>query len=136
MSRFFKPALIFLVLGIVAVVVLCLFVVDWGGASKTDYAKMHMMNIIKACRSYHVMEEKFPSTLSVLIGADGTRPYLEGGAKAIVDPWGKPFKYALIGNDSNEMEPYVWSERLTDGKLAIIGIKYTKDAKYLWFECK
>jgi hypothetical protein len=47
------------------------------------------------------------------------------------DGWGDPFRYALVPNADGELEPYVWTERVMDGKVTLYGAKRTADGKSL-----
>jgi hypothetical protein len=108
-------------------------VIGGGVPSKSIYAKLQVENTIKACLSYQSIYGKYPNDLAALVGIDGERPFLEGGEKAVYDPWGNPLKYALVPDAKGNMEPYVWSERTVDGKLAIIGAKKANDKDMQFF---
>ena len=66
--------------------------------AKVDAAKVSATNISKAIQAYEIRNGAPPDSLMALIQPpDGTRPYLEGGQGALVDPWGKPFQYDPSG---------------------------------------
>jgi hypothetical protein len=64
---------------------------------ETQLARTRKMarEIQTACKAYYLSTEDYPKKLNELIGADGGKPYLEGGKKAILDPWGKEFNLTL-----------------------------------------
>src|SRR5262245_28386923 len=89
-----------------ALVGLAITAVRCDGDSKSGLAKMKALNVVKACRAYQAINDKYPSNLSDLIGTDGNRALLDGGEQAILDPWGKPYKYALVQIENGDFEPY------------------------------
>ena len=50
---------------------------------------------------------------------------------ALKDGWGNPFRFALVPNSDGELEPYVWTERVVDGKVTLYGAKRTADGTRL-----
>jgi len=65
--------------------------------ARESNARMNAQNIQKAAKSYYAMNDSnWPPSLSYLIGGDGGRPLIEGGERAITDPWGKPFQFEVV----------------------------------------
>jgi len=61
--------------------------------ARIDRAKMDIKTIEKAVAAYQLRHGQYPQSLEVLIVADelGNPPVLD--AKAITDPWGRPYNY-------------------------------------------
>lgn len=72
--------------------------------AKINNARLNAQNIQKAMKAFRVnTDQDFPRDPYLLIGGDGGRSYLEGGEKAITDPWGK--RYILdVATDANGEE--------------------------------
>ena len=56
----------------------------------------------------------------------GGPSFLRNGEADLFDPWGKPYRYAVIPNAKGEQEVYVWGERTVDGQLKLLGAKRRK----------
>jgi hypothetical protein len=78
-----------------------------GSVSKDTSAFLNSQNIQKACKEYHLETGAFPIRLTDLIGDEKT--YIEGGERALIDPWGKPYQYAIINDSNGEAMPVVWT---------------------------
>jgi hypothetical protein len=77
---------------------------------ETQLARTRTMalEIQKACKAYFISTEEYPKKLNELIVADGGKPYLDGGMKAILDPWGNEFKLILEEDaQSGEIIPVI-----------------------------
>jgi hypothetical protein len=89
--------------------------------------------LIEACQAYRRHPEsggKYPTNLADVIRPPiRSDPFLEDSGRVLIDPWGNPFRYALVPNENGEPEPYVWAERVKDGKLTLIGAKGTAAGK-------
>lgn len=84
--------------------------------------------LLQACEAYKMspanQEDEFPSKLDELISPPwGGGGFLKGGKMGLLDPWGEPFKYALVKGKDGKPVPYVWSERTVDGKVKVVGTK-------------
>jgi hypothetical protein len=63
-----------------------------------------------ACNAYFIRSNEWPTALPDLVKPpDGGRPFVEGGEKAVVDPWGAPFRYGVKADESGLERPYVWT---------------------------
>jgi len=67
-------------------------------ASKIKRAKVDVRTIENACKMYRLDNGNFPNSLQDLIS--GSKPYLENGEEAILDPWGRPYVYDASGRQS------------------------------------
>jgi general secretion pathway protein G len=88
-------SIIGLLAGIVAVNVL-----KAGGKAKVTKVRADVSAFDDAIVMYHLDVGQFPQALEDLVqgggeGWDG--PYIKGGAKALNDPWNKPYYYAYTG---------------------------------------
>jgi hypothetical protein len=107
------------------------------GLSNEEHATFCAVNILKSCHAYAKHPDTSgqpPMKLTELIEPKfGGRVFLDGGQAALTDPWGKPFRYANVSNESGEMEYYVWSERYLRSSLSIHGAKLMTDGTVLTF---
>jgi hypothetical protein len=96
------------------------------GQSKIDIALEQSGKLIRACQSYQKKPQAngaYPAKLMDLIEPPaGMQPVLDGGPSAIIGPWGKPYRYAIVETGAGPV-PYVWTEWDYDGKLILIGAK-------------
>jgi hypothetical protein len=118
--------------GALALVTL-LFAIDY----LSDYSKSYVCSqravfqaqgIHQACEAYRNdpanPDKKLPNTLTDLIRPSfGDRSFLRNGEADLHDPWGHPFRYAVVRNLNGEQEVYVWSERAGNGGLILVGAK-------------
>jgi hypothetical protein len=81
--------------------------------AKVAVAKLRIRVIDEALKAYRVKTGDYPEELKTL--TEGTNPILEG--KALIGPWGKPYKYDVTGPKNNGRKPDVWVE--TSGKKII-----------------
>ena len=78
--------------------------------AKVDSARASAFAISKAIQAYEIRHGSPPESLQMLIQpTDGAKPYLEGGAAALTDPWGKPFQYDLAGPNNGGQKPDVFT---------------------------
>jgi type II secretory pathway pseudopilin PulG len=96
-------------------------------ATKEAIAKNDARVIEQACKKYYLENAKWPAKLADI--AD----LLENGKKALNDPWGKEYKFAIVtkkGEDGTEIQrPYIWTERTVDGKIKVYGMKPPEEKK-------
>lgn len=78
--------------------------------AKVNNARLNAQNIQKAMKSYRInSDQSWPPDLTYLIGGDGGKPYIEGGAKAITDPWGNQFQFTVIQDQTGDEIPVVFT---------------------------
>jgi len=74
--------------------------------SKKDKAKLDIRAIDHAVKAYSLRYDNPPEQLAQLLQPpDGGKPFLEGGAAAITDPWGRPYTYSAAGGVGAGGEP-------------------------------
>jgi general secretion pathway protein G len=80
--------------------------------AKITNARMQAQNIEKAMKSYRITSDLgWPSDLTQLIGGDNQRPFLDGGQKALIGPWGNPYQFSIEAdpNGTGDEIPVVWT---------------------------
>jgi general secretion pathway protein G len=79
--------------------------------AKIDRARMDMRTIHTQVKAYHIRSSQWPTSLMSLVQPeDGGRPFLEGGAQALMDPWGNQYQYTMRANPtSGEEEPVIFT---------------------------
>jgi len=78
--------------------------------AKEGAAKSGIKTIETACISYELKIGSLPGSLNDLLQPpDGGKPYLQGGAESITDPWGKQFQYDASGGRNGGQKPDVWT---------------------------
>jgi hypothetical protein len=87
--------------------------------TREKQATREASNLLLAVKRHYLEHEKWPAKLQ------DAAPYLENAS--FIEPWGMEYKYAIVlitqvDGQAGEM-PYVWSERVVDGKLQVYGIK-------------
>jgi general secretion pathway protein G len=78
--------------------------------AKIDAAKIDCKTLSDTVETYKVRYGEYPASLEVLTQpqADGTDPYLP--AKALIDPWKRPYQYSPQGQHNALLrKPDVWS---------------------------
>src|SRR5690606_9880870 len=75
---------------------LCSCMYPWRGRTRCEEAREAVSQLKKLVRTYEISHGRMPSSINDLVH-DGL---LEEG----LDPWGRPYKYELDGNESR-----VWS---------------------------
>jgi hypothetical protein len=91
-----------------------------------------LVGMCEAYRNYSANPQrgKYPATLTELVKPpfDGGQFVVEG-ERDLIDPWGNPYRYAVIPNAKGEQEVYVWCERTVNGKLTLHGAKRRADGE-------
>jgi hypothetical protein len=90
-----------------------------------DRATLQAQKIQQAALSYYTKTGgNYPPSLEVLVVPDpqtGVGPLLEGGRKAITDPWGAPFQFHVVIDDKSAERLYIWTvSPYGDGKKKIV----------------
>jgi general secretion pathway protein G len=70
----------------------------------------------KVITLYHADVGRYPAALADLVRSTGegwNGPYIEGGERALLDPWGRPYVYALTGDSDDR--PYTIGSYGADG---------------------
>jgi len=101
----------------------------WPESYRHGKAIHESSRFVQACWIYreHTPGQKFPAKLSEVL------PLMELRDDKSDDPWGNPYKYALVPNEKGELEPYVWAETIVDGKLKLHGAKCKSDGTVIRF---
>jgi hypothetical protein len=99
------------------------------GITPTKLSISRANDAAEACRIYYLNnpERKYPTTLAEL------GSLLSDVDEDIRDGWGNPLHYALVPNAESELEPYVWAERIRNGRTTLHGAKLTADGKTVVF---
>jgi hypothetical protein len=128
--RFGLLALVLLIEMLILVTVLT---TRYGGDSKTYWAIFHVQGILVSCEAYRenpASGNRYPADLSELHNPPfGGPSFLHNGEQDLIDPWGNPYRYAVVKSRKGGPEIYVWSEHNRDGKLKLVGAKRTGDGK-------
>ena len=79
--------------------------------AKIDKANADMKVIHTACKSYFIRANAWPTSLMDIVQPqDGGRPFIDGGAAALQDPWGNQYQYTMHVNPvSGEEEPLIFT---------------------------
>ena len=106
-----------------------------GGNDKYHWSIADLRTIASACRAYSLQSGgAYPEKLGDLIHPPfGKKPFLDS-KDAIIDPWDKPYRYAVVPNERGEPEVYVWTEYDDDGGWVMIGVKVRADGSTVRFE--
>jgi hypothetical protein len=105
----------------------------------TFQAAIRAEECVWACRKYSRQPDaggKYPARLADLLAPPfGGESMLEAWEKdSLIDPWGNPYKYALVPNADGTPEPYVWTEReAPHGRTTLIGAKLTAQGEVVAF---
>lgn len=86
-------------------------------------AMLRMQKIEQGCKNYYVVnDEKWPASLRDLSEKRGGKPpLLEGGLKAVTDPWGAPFRFEVVTDASGSERVRVWTlSPYGDGKKELV----------------
>lgn len=86
-----------------------------------DRAAFQCQNVQKGAMAWTVKNGHYPLSLNTLVEKNGkTLPMLEGGAKAIQDPWGAPYQFKLEADADGTQRFVVWTvSPYGDGKKKI-----------------
>ena len=97
--------------------------------ARANQAMFQASRLVEACEAYReakYSEREYPATLADLLTPPfGGPPFLLNGAEGLIDPWGKPYRFAVIRHESGGTEVYVWAERTVDGRTRLFGAKRT-----------
>jgi hypothetical protein len=117
----------------VAGVVLTVSTTRYGTPERVSRAVLQAAALLTACEAYREHPEsgnRYPASLAELVEPPfGGGPFLKDPANDLLDPWGNPFKYALVTDGAGQPVPHVWAERTADGRTARIGAKLTAGGK-------
>jgi type II secretory pathway pseudopilin PulG len=83
--------------------------------SKATSAQLTIRTLELAAKTYRLKNDDYPTSLKDLV--TGEKPYILGGEKALLDPWGKPYQYDPAGPKNDGKKPDIWTE--TPGKKVI-----------------
>jgi hypothetical protein len=87
-----------------------------------------------ACRAYHDRSGgNYPDRLADLLTPKKGRPLVDDAERALTDPWGNAYRYAVVPNERGEPEPYVWAEQASGGRLTLLGAKVTAAGETVLF---
>ena len=76
-------------------------------------AALDARTLTVAAKAYRIKHDKWPEKLADLTKGTKDEPaYVAGGEKALLDPWGKPYKFAIAEDEKGQEQVYVWSERV------------------------
>ncbi len=89
--------------------------------------------LASSCEGYRLTTGKYPATLADLLQPPfDHRPSLES-PKDLRDFWGNPYQYALVENEEGGLEPFVWTERVVDGRTELYGARRRADGTIVRF---
>jgi hypothetical protein len=93
--------------------------------AKVNFSRIGSHNLATACKAYRRVPEsgnQYPKQLGELLDPPfGGPPFIEGGERALLDAWGRPYKYVLVKNADGELEPCVWAEWEYNGRPTAAG---------------
>lgn len=80
------------------------------GQSQKDIARSQVKGPLSdACKTFFLRHNEWPQSLEALTQPDGKGgPYLED-VSALVDPWGRAYKYDPSGSRNGGMKPDIWA---------------------------
>jgi len=91
--------------------------------ARMNEAKLKMEKIANAVQIYNTQYGMFPQSAMELVSTspDGSAPVLVGGQAAVTDPWGAPFSFEVLTDEtgstrvlvtcSGKNPPFTWPER-------------------------
>jgi hypothetical protein len=94
--------------------------------AKEKIAELNARGLMAACEAYYINPSSglmYPKTLTDLVVPPFGGSLLKNGAKDLLDPWGKEYKYAAAVTDKGIPAGYVWTERVVNGKTKVYGRK-------------
>ena len=84
-------------------------VLDYLAEARRDKAKIQAKIIVTALKTWYIKYDSLPDSLEMLVSPPEGKPILDG-KDAIVDPWGKPFQFAVKeAKDNQEIRFEVWT---------------------------
>lgn len=102
------------------------------GNQKVDQALSQLQQLSSACRQYRIhpkSDGKYPAKLADLVlPPEGRAVVVDGGPSAIVDPWGKPYCYA-VGETEAGPVAYGWCAREENGTMRGFGSRLLPDGR-------
>jgi hypothetical protein len=113
------------------------FIVRYKDIVYINHVLLNTQNIAKACREYSkhpAAAGRFPGKLHDLISPPfEAKSFIDGGRRAIIDPWGKPYKYAIVPNPDGVPEVYIWTDWADDRAITLRGAKVTAEGEIVLF---
>jgi type II secretory pathway pseudopilin PulG len=92
--------------------------------AKERLAVINARNLTVAAKAYRIKHDKWPEKLADLTKGTKDMPaYIAGGEKALLDPWGEQYKFAMLEDEKGQEQVYVWSERVVGGETKVYGSK-------------
>lgn len=95
--------------------------------AREEVAGMQIRGLLTACEAYIANPNangKPPEVPGYLVSPPwGGASFLKNGAKDLIDPWGRPYRYAAEPDERGELRAYIWTERTVNGKPKVIGTK-------------
>src|SRR5579885_697023 len=79
--------------------------------AKLSQADLQMQKIEQAAKAYYTQSGgNWPTSIDMLVTqTEAGPPFLEGGASAITDPWGKPYQIELTQDAYGSTRLVVWT---------------------------
>src|SRR6478609_1249403 len=74
-----------------------------GSVTKVTNARFGSQIIQKACKAYRAETGFYPKQLADLIV---NKQFLEGGERALIDPWGKPYQFEIVRDPNGTGEDF------------------------------
>jgi hypothetical protein len=86
---------------------------DYGAPAKPTKAQLGCKGLASACEAYSLNPKsggKYPRTLNDLMSPpSGGGSLLKNGQRDLIDPWGKPYTYALRTMPDGEQVPFIFT---------------------------
>jgi hypothetical protein len=82
---------------------------DFGdNTSNTAHAQVNGP-LTQACQAYFIRNQKWPENLQVLLMRDATGTIYLENREALIDPWGKQYRYDPKGPMNQGLNPDIWT---------------------------
>lgn len=106
------------VLVVVAIIVILatvstIYIFGYLDGANVDTAQQQMQVLEKACKSYMLKSNGVPpgSLQEIVVPQNGKNPLVDGGERALMDPWGQPYQYNRDAVDAyNNPDPRVTTQ--------------------------
>ena len=89
-------------------------------AAKEKIAELNASGLTQACEAYQLNPKAagaHPAKLAELVRpVFGGASLIRNGAADLLDPWGVAYKYAVEKDKNGLPVPFVWTERVVNGK--------------------